>query len=145
MDNQNNQNQQNGYTNFNNYQPDPNQVPAQPTVDPTQQQIPQQPYPQQTIPQGYQVQQTPVKDNSTLLGVFSIILGFISLFFCPYVFACGGIALGITGKNKNSKSVACWIGIILGIISLVINIIWSIYVATHPEVTQNILNSLGLN
>ena len=139
MDNQNNQNQQ--YTNFNGYQPTGDQN-AQPQPVPQQgQPMPPQGQPTQQIP--YQAQ--PVvqqKDNSTTMGVLSIVFSFVSLFLCPYIFGAVGIVCGITGLTKKKGSVVCWIGLILGIISLIINIIWTVYQAAHPEIQQQTIDNL---
>lgn len=142
MDNQNNpnnQNQQNGYTDFNNYQPANGQN-AQPPVPP---QPGQQPIPPQAGQMPYQAQ--PVvqqKDNSTTMGVLSIVFSAVSLFVCPYILGAAGVVLGIVGISKKKNSVVSWIGLILGIIALIINIAWTIYSAAHPEIQQQALQNL---
>lgn len=141
MDNQNNpnnqtppndQNQQEGYTNFNNYQPNAGQN-AQP---------PMPPQPGQQIP--YQAQPIAAqKDNSTTMGVLSIVFSALSLFICPYIFGAVGVVLGIVGVSKKKNSVVSWIGLVLGIVALIINIVWAVYQATHPEIQQQMLNNLS--
>jgi hypothetical protein len=138
MDNQNNQNQQNGYTNFNNYQPTPDQN-AQPPMPP-QGQMPVQPTGQQMPYQAQPVVQQ--KDNSGTMGVLSIVFSIVSLFICPYIFGAVGIVCGITGLTKKKNAVACWIGLVLGIISLIINIAWTVYQAAHPEIQQQMIDNL---
>ena len=134
-------NMQPQYTNFNGYQPTGDQN-AQPQPVPQQgQPMPPQGQPTQQIP--YQAQ--PVvqqKDNSTTMGVLSIVFSFVSLFLCPYIFGAVGIVCGITGLTKKKGSVVCWIGLILGIISLIINIIWTVYQAAHPEIQQQTIDNL---
>ncbi len=138
MDNQNNpnnQNEQNGYTNFNNYQPNADQN-AQPPMPPQQGQSPVPPQ----IP--YQAPIVQEKDNSNTMGILSILFSAASLFICPYIFGAAGIILGIVGVSKKKNSVVSWIGLVLGIISIIINIIWNIYMASHPEITQQMFDNL---
>lgn len=151
QNNQNNQNQQNGYTNFNNYQQPVNGQNAQPPVPPQAGQ-PVPPQQGQQLPyQTYQAQ--PVvqqKDNSTTMGVLAIVLGLVSLIFCPYILGAAGIGCAISGMNKNKSSVICKVGLVISIVALVINIIWKIYSSVlHPEIQQqtvdNLENMLGLS
>lgn len=145
MDNQNNpnnQNQQNGYTDFNNYQ-SANGQNVQPPVQPQQgQPVP----PQQGQPLPYQTYQTqPVvreKDNSTTMGVLSLVFGLVSLFVCPYILGAAGVGCGIAGLSKKKGSKLCLAGLIVSIIALLINIVWTVYSAMHPEIQQQMLNNL---
>lgn len=140
MDNQNNQN-------FNGYQttPDPTQQPYQqqpyqnpdPTQqpyqnpDPMQQQYQQQPF--QYNAQQAQYAQVP-NDNSKTLGILSIVFSGVSLFCCGFIFGAVGIILGIVATTKNKKSPLGWIGIGIGVVSIILAIISMLTVV--PQMTQ---------
>ena len=140
MDNQNNQN-------FNGYQttPDPTQQPYQqqpyqnpdPTQqpyqnpDPMQQQYQQQPF--QYNAQQAQYAQVP-NDNSKTLGILSIVFSGVSLFGCGFIFGAVGIILGIVATTKNKKSPLGWIGIGIGVVSIILAIISMLTVV--PQMTQ---------
>ena len=140
MDNQNNQN-------FNGYQttPDPTQQPYQqqpyqnpdPTQqpyqnpDPMQQQYQQQPF--QYNAQQAQYSQVP-NDNSKTLGILSIVFSGVSLFGCGFIFGAVGIILGIVATTKNKKSPLGWIGIGIGVVSIILAIISMLTVV--PQMTQ---------
>lgn len=140
MDNQNNQN-------FNGYQttPDPTQQPYQqqpyqnpdPTQqpyqnpDPMQQQYQQQPF--QYNAQQAQYAQVP-NDNSKTLGILSIVFSGVSLFCCGFIFGAVGIILGIVATTKNKKSPLGWIGIGIGVVSIILAIISMLTVG--PQMTQ---------
>ena len=140
MDNQNNQN-------FNGYQttPDPTQQPYQqqpyqnpdPTQqpyqnpDPMQQQYQQQPF--QYNAQQAQYAQVP-NDNSKTLGILSIVFSGVSLFCCGFIFGAVGIILGIVATTKNKKSPLGWIGIGIGVVSIILAIISMVTVG--PQMTQ---------
>ena len=140
MDNQNNQN-------FNGYQttPDPTQQPYQqqpyqnpdPTQqpyqnpDPMQQQYQQQPF--QYNAQQAQYAQVP-NDNSKTLGILSIVFSGVSLFCCSFIFGAVGIILGIVATTKNKKSPLGWIGIGIGVVSIILAIISMLTVV--PQMTQ---------
>ena len=140
MDNQNNQN-------FNGYQttPDPTQQPYQqqpyqnpdPTQqpyqnpDPMQQQYQQQPF--QYNAQQAQYAQVP-NDNSKTLGILSIVFSGVSLFGCGFIFGAVGIILGIVATTKNKKSPLGWIGIGIGVVSIILAIISMLTVG--PQMTQ---------
>ena len=140
MDNQNNQN-------FNGYQttPDPTQQPYQqqpyqnpdPTQqpyqnpDPMQQQYQQQPF--QYNAQQAQYAQVP-NDNSKTLGILSIVFSGVSLFGCGFIFGAVGIILGIVATTKNKKSPLGWIGIGIGVVSIILAIISMVTVG--PQMTQ---------
>lgn len=140
MDNQNNQN-------FNGYQttPDPTQQPYQqqpyqnpdPTQqpyqnpDPMQQQYQQQPF--QYNAQQAQYAQVP-NDNSKTLGILSIVFSGVSLFCCSFIFGAVGIILGIVATTKNKKSPLGWIGIGIGVVSIILAIISMLTVG--PQMTQ---------
>lgn len=155
MDNQNNQN---GYNNFNGYQPtpDPTQQPYQQqpfqAPDPSQQPYQQQPfqapdpmqqYQQQTYQ--YNAQQTPYAqapaDNSKTFGILSIVFSSISLFCCGIIFGAVGIILGIIATSKNKKSPLGWIGIGIGIVSVILAIVSMITVG--PQMTEAIQEALN--
>ena len=130
MDNQNNQN-------FNGYQttPDPTQQPYQQqpyqNPDPTQQQYQQQPF--QYNAQQAQYAQVP-NDNSKTLGILSIVFSGVSLFCCGFIFGAVGIILGIVATTKNKKSPLGWIGIGIGVVSIILAIISMLTVG--PQMTQ---------
>ena len=145
MDNQNNQN-------FNGYQttPDPTQQPYQQqpyqNPDPTQQPYQQQPY-QNPDPMQQQYQQQPFQynaqqaqyaqvpnDNSKTLGILSIVFSGVSLFCCGFIFGAVGIILGIVATTKNKKSPLGWIGIGIGVVSIILAIISMLTVG--PQMTQ---------
>ena len=145
MDNQNNQN-------FNGYQttPDPTQQPYQQqpyqNPDPTQQPYQQQPY-QNPDPMQQQYQQQPFQynaqqaqyaqvpnDNSKTLGILSIVFSGVSLFCCAFIFGAVGIILGIVATTKNKKSPLGWIGIGIGVVSIILAIISMLTVG--PQMTQ---------
>ena len=149
MDNQNNQN-------FNGYQttPDPTQQPYQqqpyqnpdPTQQPYQQPYQQQPY-QNPDPMQQQYQQQPFQynaqqaqyaqvpnDNSNTLGILSIVFSSVSLFCCSFIFGAVGIILGIVATTKNKKSPLGWIGIGIGVVSIILAIISMVTVG--PQMTQ---------
>ena len=145
MDNQNNQN-------FNGYQttPDPTQQPYQQqpyqNPDPTQQPYQQQPY-QNPDPMQQQYQQQPFQynaqqaqyaqvpnDNSKTLGILSIVFSGVSLFGCGFIFGAVGIILGIVATTKNKKSPLGWIGIGIGVVSIILAIISMLTVV--PQMTQ---------
>lgn len=145
MDNQNNQN-------FNGYQttPDPTQQPYQQqpyqNPDPTQQPYQQQPY-QNPDPMQQQYQQQPFQynaqqaqyaqvpnDNSKTLGILSIVFSGVSLFCCSFIFGAVGIILGIVATTKNKKSPLGWIGIGIGVVSIILAIISMLTVG--PQMTQ---------
>ena len=145
MDNQNNQN-------FNGYQttPDPTQQPYQQqpyqNPDPTQQPYQQQPY-QNPDPMQQQYQQQPFQynaqqaqyaqvpnDNSKTLGILSIVFSGVSLFCCGFIFGAVGIILGIVATTKNKKSPLGWIGIGIGVVSIILAIISMLTVV--PQMTQ---------
>ena len=145
MDNQNNQN-------FNGYQttPDPTQQPYQQqpyqNPDPTQQPYQQQPY-QNPDPMQQQYQQQPFQynaqqaqyaqvpnDNSKTLGILSIVFSGVSLFCCGFIFGAVGIILGIVATTKNKKSPLGWIGIGIGVVSIILAIISMVTVG--PQMTQ---------
>ena len=145
MDNQNNQN-------FNGYQttPDPTQQPYQQqpyqNPDPTQQPYQQQPY-QNPDPMQQQYQQQPFQynaqqaqyaqvpnDNSKTLGILSIVFSGVSLFCCSFIFGAVGIILGIVATTKNKKSPLGWIGIGIGVVSIILAIISMVTVG--PQMTQ---------
>lgn len=138
MDNQNNQNNQvpqEGYTNFNNYQP---------PVDPNA----QQPIPQgQPVPQGQPMQyQVPVaaqkKDNSTTMGVIAIVTGLLGLIACGFPLGGASIACAIAGLTKKKNSVVCWVGLVIGIITIIATIATMAYQAAHPELQEQALDNL---
>lgn len=130
MDNQNNQN-------FNGYQttPDPTQQPYQQqpyqNPDPMQQQYQQQPF--QYNAQQAQYAQVP-NDNSKTLGILSIVFSGVSLFCCAFIFGAVGIILGIVATTKNKKSPLGWIGIGIGVVSIILAIISMLTVG--PQMTQ---------
>ena len=135
MDNQNNQN-------FNGYQttPDPTQQPYQnpdpmqqpyQNPDPMQQQYQQQPF--QYNAQQAQYAQVP-NDNSKTLGILSIVFSGVSLFCCGFIFGAVGIILGIVATTKNKKSPLGWIGIGIGVVSIILAIISMLTVV--PQMTQ---------
>ena len=130
MDNQNNQN-------FNGYQttPDPTQQPYQQqpyqNPDPMQQQYQQQPF--QYNAQQAQYAQVP-NDNSKTLGILSIVFSGVSLFCCCFIFGAVGIILGIVATTKNKKSPLGWIGIGIGVVSIILAIISMLTVG--PQMTQ---------
>ncbi|MBQ1440690.1 MAG: DUF4190 domain-containing protein [Clostridia bacterium] len=145
MDNQNNQN-------FNGYQttPDPTQQPYQQqpyqNPDPTQQPYQQQPY-QNPDPMQQQYQQQPFQynaqqaqyaqvpnDTSKTLGILSIVFSGVSLFCCGFIFGAVGIILGIVATTKNKKSPLGWIGIGIGVVSIILAIISMLTVG--PQMTQ---------
>ena len=159
MDNQNNQN---GYNNFNGYQPtpDPTQQPYQ-TPDPAQQQNPyaqQQPYAQQyqqpyqtpdpTQQMPYAAQQNPYAqapaDNSKTLGILSIVFSSVSLFCCGFIFGAVGIILGILCATKNKKSPLGWIGIGIGVLSIILAIVSMVTMGpVYNEMIENIMNQMN--
>ena len=138
MDNQNNQN---GYNNFNGYQPTPDQT-QQPYQQQPYQQQPYQQQPYQADPNQqtfqYNVQQNPYaqvpNDNSKTLGILSIVFSSISIFCCGIIFGAVGIILGIVAASKNKKSPLGWIGIGIGVISIILAIISMVTVG--PQMTE---------
>ena len=163
MDSQNNQN---GYNSFNGYQPtpDPTQQPYQ-TPDPAQQQNPyaqQQPYAQQyqqpyqtPDPAQQQYQQMPYAaqqnpyaqapaDNSKTLGILSIVFSSVSLFCCAFIFGAVGIILGILCATKNKKSPLGWIGIGIGVLSIILAIVSMVTMGpVYNEMIENIMNQMN--
>ena len=96
-----------------------------------QQQYQQQPF--QYNAQQAQYAQVP-NDNSKTLGILSIVFSGVSLFCCGFIFGAVGIILGIVATTKNKKSPLGWIGIGIGVVSIILAIISMLTVG--PQMTQ---------
>jgi hypothetical protein len=63
--------------------------------------------------------------------VLGVVFALISLLFCPLGFAGGGIAFGVTARNKNPRSPAGLYVIALSIFCGFIGVILGVYIWTR--------------
>ena len=99
------------------------------------------------IPQGQPMQyQVPAaaqkKDNSTIMGIIAIVTGLLGLIACGFPLGGASIACAIAGLNKKKNSVVCWVGLVIGIITIIATIGIMVYQAAHPELQEQALNNL---
>jgi Na+-driven multidrug efflux pump len=63
------------------------------------------------------------KDTSNALGIISIVLGIIGIFFWGLLFGTIGLVCGIIGKGKDENKSISTIGIILSVIAILSSIL----------------------
>jgi hypothetical protein len=63
------------------------------------------------------------KDSSNTLGIISIVLGIIGIFFWGLLFGTIGIVCGLIGRNKDENKTLSTIGIILSAFAILTSIL----------------------
>ena len=58
------------------------------------------------------------KDSSNVLGIISIVLGIIGIFFWGLLFGTIGLICGIIGKGKEENKTLSIIGIVLSVFAI---------------------------
>ena len=66
---------------------------------------------------------TKAKDNSNALGIISIVLGIIGIFFWGLLFGTIGLVCGIIGRGKDENKSISTIGIILSVIAILSSVL----------------------
>lgn len=59
------------------------------------------------------------KDNSNVLGIISVVLGIIGIFFWGLLFGTIGLVCGIIGRSKDENKTLSTIGIILSVLAII--------------------------
>ena len=63
------------------------------------------------------------KDSSNVLGIISIVLGIIGIFFWGLLFGTIGLVCGIIGRSKDENKTLSTIGIILSAFAIITSIL----------------------
>ena len=63
------------------------------------------------------------KDSSNVLGIISIVLGIIGIFFWGLLFGTIGLICGIIGKGKEENKTLSIIGIVLSVFAILTSIL----------------------
>tara|TARA_X000000368_G_C22930162_1_gene667230 strand:- start:98 stop:352 length:255 start_codon:yes stop_codon:yes gene_type:complete len=63
------------------------------------------------------------KDTSNTLGIISIVLGIIGIFFWGLLFGTIGLVCGLIGRNKDDNKTLSTIGIILSAVAILTSIL----------------------
>ena len=63
------------------------------------------------------------KDSSNALGIISIVLGIIGIFFWGLLFGTIGLVCGIIGRGKDENKSISTIGIILSVIAILSSVL----------------------
>ena len=63
------------------------------------------------------------KDSSNTLGIISIVLGIIGIFFWGLLFGTIGLVCGLIGRNKDDNKTLSTIGIILSAVAILTSIL----------------------
>ena len=71
----------------------------------------------------YSKKKSKTKDNSNTLGIISIVLGIIGIFFWGLLFGTIGLVCGIIGRGKDENKSISTIGIILSVIAILSSIL----------------------
>ena len=66
---------------------------------------------------------TITKDSSNTLGIISIVLGIIGIFFWGLLFGTIGLVCGIIGRGKDENKSISTIGIILSVIAILTSVL----------------------
>lgn len=103
------------------------QQPMQPG-QPQQPPSPYQQYPQQNNYQQYPPGYTAQQPGNTL-SIIGLVLGIVSMFFCPILFGGAGITLGAIGMTKKEK--LGLITIIVSAVCMVIGIVVGMIMGIH--------------
>ena len=63
------------------------------------------------------------KDKSNVLGIISVVLGIIGIFFWGLLFGTIGLVCGIIGRSKDENKTLSTIGIIVSALEIIISIL----------------------
>ena len=63
------------------------------------------------------------KDSSNVLGIISIVLGIIGIFFWGLLFGTIGLIYGIIGKGKEENKTLSIIGIVLSVFAILTSVL----------------------
>ena len=63
------------------------------------------------------------KDSSNVLGIISIVLGIIGIFFWGLLFGTIGLICGIIGKGKEENKTLSIIGIVLSVFAILTSVL----------------------
>jgi len=63
------------------------------------------------------------KDSSNVLGIISIVLGIIGIFFWGLLFGTIGLVCGIIGRKKDENKTMSTIGIVLSALAIISSIL----------------------
>ena len=63
------------------------------------------------------------KDPSNVLGIISIVLGIIGIFFWGLLFGTIGLVCGIIGRGKDENKTLSTIGIVLSVFALLTSVL----------------------
>ena len=63
------------------------------------------------------------KDSSIVLGIISIVLGIIGIFFWGLLFGTIGLVCGIIGRKKDENKTMSTIGIVLSALAIISSIL----------------------
>lgn len=59
------------------------------------------------------------KDSSNVLGIISVVLGIIGIFFWGLLFGTIGLVCGIVGRSKDENKTLSTIGLILSALAII--------------------------
>ncbi len=63
------------------------------------------------------------KDTSNTLGIISIVLGIIGIFFWGLLFGTIGLVCGIIGRGKDENKTLSTVGIVLSVFALLTSVL----------------------
>ena len=63
------------------------------------------------------------KDKSNVLGIISVVLGIIGIFFWGLLFGTVGLVCGIIGRSKDENKTLSTIGIIVSALAIISSIL----------------------
>ena len=63
------------------------------------------------------------KDTSNTLGIISIVLGIIGIFFWGLLFGTIGLVCGIIGRGKDENKTLSTVGIVLSVLALLTSVL----------------------
>lgn len=99
----------------------------------------------------YSTPNTPLTNNNNSMGIASLILGICSIAICccygvGAIPAIIGLILGILQNKKNANGIAT-AGIVLGIIGILLNVVWLIYmiIFLSEDGLQDFVNEFSSN
>ena len=99
----------------------------------------------------YSTPNTPLTNNNNGMGIASLILGICSIAICccygvGAIPAIIGLILGILQNKKNANGIAT-AGIVLGIIGILLNVVWLIYmiIFLSEDCLQDFVNEFSSN
>lgn len=99
----------------------------------------------------YSTPNTPLTNNNNGMGIASLILGICSIAICccygvGAIPAIIGLILGILQNKKNANGIAT-AGIVLGIIGILLNVVWLIYmiIFLSEDGLQDFVNEFSSN